>query len=158
MSSSKRFTIIAFITALILGVLGFYLAPYFRLLSLKLLGDIPVGVSNTDAIFRLNLLFAFTLAFFPILTALVNFVFQAKEKYSFLVPVSMFGTMILFYVVRLYNIHELLIEESEKYGIGIIMQLPIEQLQIENFLFVGAMIGGIVGAVFMKRNQKKGKI
>lgn len=158
MTFKKKYTFIIIVASLLLGLTSFYTAVFFRQFTLILLGNQPVSISSSEAIFRLNLLFAITFAFYPLLTALVNFVFQAKGKYSYLVPLSMFGTMLLFYGIRLYNVHEMFVEGSEKFGVSIITLLPFEQLQIESFLFVGSMIGGIVGAVFMKKLQKKGKI
>lgn len=158
MLTNKKFSFIIIISIVLLALIGFYAAPAFRQLTLKLLGDMPVGVSSEESLFRLNLLLAFTLAFYPILTALVNFVFQAKGKYLYVIPTAMFATMFFFYGIRLYNIHEMIQEQTERLGVQVIMTVPFEQLQVENFVFIGAMIGGIVGAVFMKRLQKKGKI
>lgn len=158
MYSKNKFHFILLVLMILLGVIGFFSAPLLRDFTLIWLKDLHIGISSDSAIFRLNLLFAITLAFFPVLTGLVNFVYQAKGKYSYITPLSMLGTLLIFYCIRLYNVHEMMVEEAGKFGVSIILQLPFEQLQIENFVFVGAMVGGIVGAIFMKRLQKRGKI
>lgn len=158
MKSKKLYGLFILLIAISLWIIAFYSYPLFKKLNLFLLGNPPASVAPENVVMRLKILFATTFAFFPLMVAFVNIVFQAKRKYSYLIYLSMSISMLVFYTVRMYNVHLLLVEQKERLGNNIIMQLPLAQMQIESFVFVGAMIGAIVGAIFMKRFQKKGKI
>ncbi len=143
--------------SIVLFALAFFSYPLFEKLVTYLLGDIPIMAVNVKTVFNLKLLFAITFAIIPLMTGLTNFLFQMKGKYTYFVYLSMFLSMIVFGGVRIYNIKENY--SSERSGISeyIQLQYPMENLQIVTFMFVGCLIGCIVGALFLNKIQKKAK-
>jgi hypothetical protein len=67
----------------------------------------------------------------------------------------MFISMLIFAGIRIYNVNDFYNQEQRKFGEHIRLQYPMENLQIVSFMFIGAMVGCIVGALFLNRIQKK---
>ena len=115
-------------------------------------------VFDVDISLRFRIVFALAFGMIPLFTGLVSFLFQTKGKYTYIIYLSMLISMIIFWQVRILNLNELLKEQAQKYGEHFRIQLPVDQMQVETFMFVGSMIGCIIAALFLKRLQKKNLI
>lgn len=143
--------------SIVLFALAFFSYPLFEKLVGYLLGDISIVAVSVDTFFKQQLLFALTFAFIPLLTSLTNFLFQMKGKHTYFVYLSMFLSMLVFGGVRIYNLREDFATEREKFGEHFQLQCPMENLQVETFMFVGCLIGCIIGALFLNKIQRKQK-
>ncbi len=150
----KSWIIFPLISILLFGI-AYWVYPYFEKLVDVLLNHIPVTVTDMKTPFRLRLLFAITFAFIPLLVALTSFLFQTKGKHTQYMYLSMIISMMIFGGIRIFNIRQFYAESQSQIGEHIKLQYPMENLQIISFMFVGSMIGCIVGAIFLKRIMKK---
>src|SRR5690554_2503835 len=145
------------IISIILFVAAYLAYPLFESLVDVLLNHIPITVTDMKTPFRIQLLFALTFAFIPLLVALTGFLFQTKGKHTQYIYISMLLSMTIFGGIRILNIQQFYTEKQAQIGDHIQLQYPMENLQIVSFMFVGSMIGCIVGAIFLKRAVKKVK-
>lgn len=154
----RKYGIIYPIASVVLFAIGYFSYPQVEKLIDILLGHIPIIPMEPSTPVKLKYLFATTLASIPLLTALTNFLFQMKGKKNYFVYLSMFISMLVFAGIRIYNVIQYYKEQQSQIGEHIRLQYPMENLQIISFMFVGAMIGCIVGALFFNRIQKKSKL
>lgn len=143
------------IASILLFGIGFFTYPLVERLISNLLNNIPIVTLEKNTATKLKYLFAVTLTLIPLLTALTNFLFQMKGKYNYFVYLSMFISMLVFGGIRIYNVLQYYNEQQLKIGNSIRLEYPMENLQIISFMFIGAMIGCIAGAVLLKRVQSK---
>lgn len=151
----NKYVIIYPVASVVLFVIGYFSYPFVEQLIHVLLNNIPIVPMESSTPIKLTYLFATTLAAIPLLTALTNFLFQMKGKYNYFVYLAMFFSILIFGGIRIYNVNQYYVEEQRKFGEHIRLQFPMENLQIVSFMFVGAMVGCIVGALFLNRIQKK---
>jgi len=154
---SKRWMIYLGLS-LVLFFAAFYAYPYFQKLVYLQLNNPTLMVFDVDISLRFRIVFALAFGMIPLFTGLVSFLFQTKGKYTYIIYLSMLISMIIFWQVRILNLNELLKEQAQKYGEHFRIQLPVDQMQVETFMFVGSMIGCIIAALFLKRLQKKNLI
>ena len=141
--------------SVLLFVIAYSAYPLFEKLMDILLNHIPITAVDIRTPFQLRLLFAMTFAFIPLLVALTGFFFQTKGKHSHYIYTSMILSMLIFGGIRIFNIRQFYTERQSLIGEHIQLQYPMENLQIVSFMFVGSMIGCVVGAIFLKRIMKK---
>jgi|GEM_PF-5133940 len=144
--------------SIILFIAAWLCYPLFEKLINYQLNYLPLVVVEKSTPVKLKLLFSVTFAIIPLLTAMVNFLFQAKGKYNYYVYLSMLVSMIIFSQFRVYSVRKLIEEEQARFGEYIRIQFAVENLQIVSFMFIGTMLGCIVGALFLKRFQKLNKL
>lgn len=147
--------IIYLLASIALFVVAYFIYPYFYTFSLWLLGDITIVATQPNTLFYNQVLFAITYASIPLMIALTNFLFQMKGQKRYFVLIAMLVSSLIFGGWRIYTVRTFYAEHQASYGELIHLQYPAENLQIVTFLFIGAMIGVVIGAVLLKKQQKK---
>lgn len=147
--------VISFALAIILFAVAYLLFPYYSQLIKSQLGDIPLVEMEKGTNQSNRLLLSITFGIIPLMVGVVNFLFQAKGKYNFYVYISMIASLLIFNQYRIYSLKQNFIKEQAKYGEYIRIQFAIENLHIETFTFIGALIGCVVGALFLNRFKKR---
>lgn len=143
--------------SLLVGLIGYFIHPYFVKLSVSEIKDVNVVVIDQEAASNLKILMGIIFTFIPLFffTAVkVLTIENQRQKLFILLSIVLAG--IIFWQFKLYSIHERMLElRASTRGKIINYVFAQENLNLEFYLFIGFFVGVMVSGIALHRFRKR---
>lgn len=139
---------------LLLGIIAYFLHPYFQQWSLFQMKDVKVQSVLLGTAFKLKIMFSVAFAFIPLLFfAVIKLMKITEQRQKIFTVAAIFITGIIFWQVKINSLNlryeELMQVKYMKY------YFALEDLNLELYLLLGFIIGAVLGAIGLYRFNKR---